>query len=334
MVPSLIIPPYIQMMASNLSTISDNSSMLLEEPVKNRASRVSTTVGYASPLPKSPSTKLSCQLTTDTFKSISRYYDSGKDNDQVFFDGALEKIGQLTPTRFLQLHGVQEKFRAKMIDWMFEVLNIYQQREATIFKSVFLLDSYYASRVEPEALDELHLLGIVCMMIASKSEEVKYIKLDAFVNTIGRGKFTKERILAKEVEVLRVIGFRTSFPTLHELMCCAFRLVDMREGRAFFERSALLLAKMCLCSYEMLCNFSLTEIALCCIVIALKLSEKIAAFNSNECVKRAISMFGVSDSAIFLKKVQLVHSFVVDFNSVMPYVKNIENFNDFMARGI
>jgi len=307
--------------------------MMLEEPVKNRASRVSTTVGYASPPPKSPS-KLSCQLTTDTFKSISRYYDNGQDNDQVFFDGALEKLSGLHLGRFLQVHNVQEKFRAKMIDWMFEVLNIYQQREATIFKSVFLLDLYYANRVQPESIDELHLLGIVCMMIASKSEEVKYIKLDAFVNTIGRGKFSKERILAKEVEVLKVIGFRTAFPTLHELICCAFRVVDVREERAFFERSALLLAKMCLCSYEMLSNFSLVEIALCCIVIALKLSEKVANFNSDECVKKAMKSFGVSDSAVFLKKVQLVHSFVVDFSSVMPYVKNIENFNDFMNRGI
>jgi len=320
------------MLAQNIHTDSDTSSMLLEEPVKNRESRVST-VGYSSPPPKSPS-KLSCQLTTDTFKSLGKYYDSGKDTDEVFFDGALEKLSSLQLGRFLDAHGVQEKFRAKMIDWMFEVLTIYQQRESTIFKSIFLLDLYYANRKTKESLDELHLLGIVCMMIASKSEEVKYIKLDAFINTIGRGKFTKERILAKEVELLTIIGFRTSFPTIYELMCCAFRLIDVKEGRAFFERSALLLAKMCLCSYEMLSNFTLKEIALCCIIIALKLSEKVASFNGNECVKKSLSMFEISDNSVFLRKVQLVHSFVVEFSSVMPYVKNIENFNDFMNRGI
>lgn len=320
------------MIASNISILSDNSSMLMEEPVKNRQSRAST-VGYNSPPPRSPS-KLSSKLTADTFSSLGKYYDSGKNDDQVFFDGALEKLGPLCLGRFLDTHGVQEKFRAKMIDWMFEVLTIYQQRESTIFKSVFLLDLYYAHRREPESLDELHLLGIVCMMIASKSEEVKYIKLDAFVNTIGRGKFTKERILAKEVELLSVISFRTAFPTLHELMTCAFRLLDVKDGRQFFERSALLLAKMCLCSYELLSNFTMREIALSCIVIALKLSEKVASFSSAECIKRAMTMFEVNDSAVTLKKVQLVHSFVVDFNSVMPYVKNIENFNDFMNQRI
>lgn len=320
------------MLASNISIISDSSSMLLEEPVKTTRSRAST-IGYNSPPPRSPS-KLSAKLTTDTFSSLSKYYDSGKDNDQVFFDGAQEKLGSFCLGRFLDTHGVQEKFRAKMIDWMFEVLNIYQQRESTIFKSVFLLDLYYANKKEKADIDELHLLGIVCMSIASKSEEVKYIKLDAFVNTIGRGKFTKERILEKEVEVLKVIGFRTAFPTIYELLTCAFRLIDVKEGRTFFERSALLLAKMCLCSYDMLCNFTISEIALSCIVIALKLSEKVASFNSSECIKKVLQMFAVTDTALALKKVQLVHSFVVEFGNVMPYVKNIENFNDFANKAI
>lgn len=320
------------MLAQHLSPTSDNSSMLLEEPIKNRERRVST-IDYSSPLPKSLS-KLSCQLTTDTFKSLGKYYDSGKDNDEVFFDGALEKLSSLNFGRFLDAHNVQEKFRAKMIDWMFEVLTIYQQRESTIFKSIFLLDMYYTNKTHKEPLDELHLLGMVCMMIASKSEEIKYIKLDAFINTIGRGKFTKERILAKEIEVLSVIGLRTAIPTIYELMTCAFRLIDINDGRNFFERSALLLAKMCLCSYEMVSSFTITEIALCCIIIALKLSEKVAVFNGNDCVKKALSIFDMSDNIVFLKKIQLVHNFAVEFGNIMPYVKNIEDFNDFMKRGI
>lgn len=306
--------------------------MKLEETQIGNRTRACT-LDYSSPVAKSVS-KLSCQLTTDTFSSISKYYSSGKDTDEVFFDGALEKLSALRFGRFLDFHGVQEKFRAKMIDWMFEVLTIYQQKDSTIFKSIFLMDMYYANRKEKESLDELHLVGMICMMIASKSEEIRYIKLDAFLNTIGRGKFTKERILAKEREVLQVIGFKTAFPTIYELMRCAFRLLDVKEGRAFFERSALLLAKMCLCSYEMISSFSLKEIALCCIIIALKLSEKIAEFNSSTCIKKAISVFEVEEDSVILKKVQLVHSFAVEFGNIMPYVKNIEDFNDFASKCI
>ena len=45
-------------------------------------------------------------------------------------------------TNFLTKHGVNEKLRAKMMDWMVEVLKIYQQREQTIFRAFFLLDYF------------------------------------------------------------------------------------------------------------------------------------------------------------------------------------------------
>ena len=315
-----------------MSPVSHASSMQIEEPVKDTRSRAST-FNFVSP-PRKALLKPDCQLTTDTFKSLSKYYDNGKTDDEVFFDGALEKLGQLRFGRFLDAHGVQEKFRAKMIDWMFEVLSIYQQRDSTIFKAIFLLDLYYSNKKERVPLDQLHLLGIVCMMIASKSEEVKFIKLDAFISTVGRGKFTKEQILAMEVDVLKTISFKTAFPTIYELMRCAFRLIDVKGGRAFFERSALLLAKMCLCSYDMITNLSLKQIALCCIIIALKLGEKIADFNSKACIRKALEIFEVPEDTAVFKKVHLVHSFALEFGNIMPYIRNIESFKDFTSKGI
>lgn len=316
------------MLGQPISPTSNTSSMQFEEPLKSTRRRAST-FGFASPPPRSVS-KLSCQLTTDTFKSLGKYYNNGKDIDEVFFDGALEKLAPLNFGRFLDLHGIQEKFRAKMIDWMFEVLTIYQQRDSTIFKSIFLMDMYYSNKREPVPLNELHLLGIVCMMIASKSEEVKYIKLDAFINTIGRGKFSKEVILAKEVKVLSTINFRTSFTTIYELMRCAFRNLDVKDSRALFEKSALLLAKMCLCSYEIVSSLSIKEIALSCIIISLKLSEKLANFGTSDWIKKTLIMFEMTESPVISNKIQMVHKFVMDFSNIMPYVKNIESFEDFM----
>ena len=318
------------MIDPKLSTPASNSRMEIEEPLKTTRDRAET-LDYSSPPPKSL-LETGCRQTTDTFKSLGKYYSNGKDTDEVFFDGALEKLSGVHFGRFLDKHGIKEKFRAKMVDWMFEVLTIYQQKDSTVFKSVFLLDLYYANKKETEALEELHLLGMVCMMIASKSDEVKFIKLDAFINTIGRGKFSKEQILAKEIEVLRTIGFRTSFPTIHELLKCTFRLIDAKESSAFFQKSALILAKMCLCSYEMLTSLSPKEISLCCIIISLKLSEKIAGFDSTSCIKKALEIFGVEESPVIYKKVQLVHSYVVNFGGIMPYVKNIGSFEDFESQ--
>ena len=81
----------------------------------------------------------------------------------------------------LDIHGVNERLRAKMMDWMIEVLKIYQQKEETIFRAFYLLDIYLWHCKERVRADKLHLLGTVCVMIASKNQEVKFIHTDQII---------------------------------------------------------------------------------------------------------------------------------------------------------
>lgn len=72
----------------------------------------------------------------------------------------------------LKNHEITERLRAKMIDWMIEVLKIYKQKEQTIFKSIFIMDLFFIKCPEKIKNSQLHLIGTVCLMIASKNEEV------------------------------------------------------------------------------------------------------------------------------------------------------------------
>lgn len=60
-----------------------------------------------------------------------------------------------------------------MIDWMYEVLLMhYEQTEQVFFLSVQLMDRYFALVNHSLELKELKIIGITCMFIASKYEEL------------------------------------------------------------------------------------------------------------------------------------------------------------------
>lgn len=274
-----------------LETIEEHDhSMELEDlPVKESRRRAST-VGFESPNPRCTDDP-EPQYTCDTYRRLKQYFNPDRDkeeaNNQIYLDNVLEKLRAVRCANFLDQHHIQEKYRAKMIDWMVEVLNTYQQKEATLHRAIFLLDYYYHCAKAPEAVDDLHLTGIACMMIASKSEEINFISLDAFINTIGKNKFSKERLLRREIEVLSAIQFKTCGPTVFELIKCCVQVIEIkdRELKVFFEKAALMLVKMCLFSYQLLNSLPMSEVALYCIVIALKMSEKMKKFDSRPIVR-------------------------------------------------
>ena len=169
---------------------------------------------------------------------------------------------------------------------MIEVLQIYHQKEQTIFKAAFLLDLYYDKKKEKGHMGDLHLTGIVLMLIASKSEEVTPISLTSAIETIGKNRFSSQQIKEKEVEILQTIDFRTSLPSVYELLTCVFRFIKPGSERttAFFTQNALLLARMCLFEYGMIVTLGITEIAFCCAVISLKLCARVDRFDCDSLV--------------------------------------------------
>lgn len=175
----------------------------------------------------------------------------------------------------LALHSIEAKQRAKMVDWMIEVLQSYQQKDETLFRAVHLLDLYLAMSPAPVSSNRLHLLGSVAMMLASKHQEVNPILLESFRKTICKEHFSKEEIISAEIEFLQVIGYRLHFPTSCELSKLCFCLLSIPDPElmAFIERSAMVIVKMTLFCTEITTLLSPKDIAAYATVIALKLAE-------------------------------------------------------------
>jgi len=239
-------------------------------------------LAFLSPVPSTQTKQgLHSFQLDDTFQSINRYHSSARKKPKteveadIFFDFTLQKSQSMRLQGFLESHDITEKYRAKMMDWMIEVLNLSKQKEETVLRAFYIMDLFFAKSKTRIPVDQLHKIGSVAMLIASKQEEVSPISLDTLLKTICRDKFTKDEILIGEFQILSTIEFRVSFPTIFELARCTFSLlrINDEEVRQFFEKGSLLIAKMCLFSYDILNQFTYAEITALSLILSLKLVE-------------------------------------------------------------
>jgi Cyclin, N-terminal domain len=119
-------------------------------------------------------------------------------------------------TNFLGSHKVAPDYRAKMVDWIVEVLTTFKCSDQAFFKTIQLLDRYYAEILEPLGTHSLHMTGVVCMFIATKYEDIVPLLMRTIVNKVGHNKFTKQQVVEKELEILRVLQFNLGGPTVLE----------------------------------------------------------------------------------------------------------------------
>ena len=102
---------------------------------------------------------------------------------------------------YLLNHKITERMRTRMIDWMIEVLSNYHCDESTYFESVNLMDRYFkVCDVKKKILQpvELHLIGVTCMFIASKYQDIYPLRLKIMHEKIAHRKLSTDEIKRKE----------------------------------------------------------------------------------------------------------------------------------------
>ena len=78
-----------------------------------------------------------------------------------------------------------------MIDWMLEIFKKYHNAtNRTFFKSVGIMNLFIKNTKRKLVEDDLHLIGIASMFLASKYEDIYHISMKDFVYDIGHEKFT------------------------------------------------------------------------------------------------------------------------------------------------
>lgn len=112
----------------------------------------------------------------------------------------LERIRHVEPD-FLRGKKVDGRMRQILVDWLMQVQQRFQLTTETLNLSISMLDRSLLSL--PITKDNLQLLGVTCMFIAAKFEEIYVPNIQDFVY-VAANIFTKKDVLRMENKVTYV----------------------------------------------------------------------------------------------------------------------------------
>lgn len=110
------------------------------------------------------------------------------------------------PANFLSRHQIKKDIHIKMIDWMIEVLNVYESTDETFFLAVKIFNTFIYKSTEVVKTEDIHLLGIASMFIASKFEDIYPISLKNFSDSISHKLFKRATIVKEEKKIINTIS--------------------------------------------------------------------------------------------------------------------------------
>lgn len=147
---------------------------------------------------------------------------------------------------------INASMRAILIDWLVEVAEEYRLVPDTLYLTVNYIDRYLSGNTMNR--QRLQLLGVACMMIASKYEEICAPQVEEFCY-ITDNTYFKEEVLEMESAVLNYLKFEMTAPTTK---CFLRRFVRAAQGANEVQSLPLeclanYIAELSLLEYSMLC---------------------------------------------------------------------------------
>ncbi|KAK6140985.1 hypothetical protein DH2020_025276 [Rehmannia glutinosa] len=110
---------------------------------------------------------------------------------------------------------ITQGMRGILIVWLVEVSEEYRLVPDTLYLTVNLIDRFLSENyIEKQ---KLQLLGVTCMLIASKYEEICAPRVEEFC-FITDNTYTKEEVVKMESCVLNFLGFQLSVPTTKKFL--------------------------------------------------------------------------------------------------------------------
>ncbi|XP_052210853.1 cyclin-A2-2-like [Diospyros lotus] len=146
---------------------------------------------------------------------------------------------------------ITPNMRGILIDWLVEVSEEYKLVPDTLYLTVHLIDQFLSqNHIEKQ---RLQLLGVTCMLIASKYEEICAPHIEEFC-FITDNTYTREEVLKMETKVLNFLGFQLSVPTTKKFLRRFIQaaLASSKVPRVELEFLANYLAELTLVEYNFL----------------------------------------------------------------------------------
>lgn len=118
------------------------------------------------------------------------------------------KENNTLPENFMKKHKISSFIRGKMVNWMLEIFYTFRSNEETFLAAVEIMDKFIYYYKHKTLTDEnIHLIGMVSIYIASKVYDLIPIQLGNIIHQIGHNQFTQKEILIMERKIIKAINF-------------------------------------------------------------------------------------------------------------------------------
>ena len=122
---------------------------------------------------------------------------------------------------------LQARMRSILIDWLSEVCEVYKLHRETFYLALDFVDRYLSTESNVPKHD-LQLIGITCLLISSKIEEIYPPKLADF-SFVTDGACDESDILAKELVILKALNWDLTPMTVNGWLCVYMQLYSQLE---------------------------------------------------------------------------------------------------------
>ena len=158
---------------------------------------------------------------------------------------------------------IDEQMRAILVDWLLEVHFRLNFKKKTLYQTIFIIDLYLSYYFTPKS--KLQLLGISCLLISAKENEIYIPKLEEFIKLTDNA-YNKNDLLKMENQVLGCLNFEILLPTTEEFYDILSKNFNFNNeqrhlGELFIDSSLI--------DYGML-KYKYSTIAIACIYIVMK----------------------------------------------------------------
>lgn len=144
-------------------------------------------------------------FTTDEIKENFNKKRFLMDSEEILLNTRL-------PDYFTRQKLIDPKMRIILLDWVMEVCGQLSFKRSTYHSAVVLLD-IFLSKIPDVQTNILQLIGVTCLIIAAKNEEIVIPSLEAFSHSTDFA-YSTEDILKFEKKMLNILKWRIHFPTL------------------------------------------------------------------------------------------------------------------------
>lgn len=158
---------------------------------------------------------------------------------------------------------INDKMRSILVDWMVDLHLRFKMVPETLYLTINMLDRYL--QVKQVRRSKLQLVGVACMSLAAKYEEIYPPELRDYVHSTDRA-YSRAEIVEMETDVANTLQYNLTVPTIHSFLC---RFLKAAHADRTMVQLACYLAERTLQEYSM-CNFLPSIIAASAVLVARK----------------------------------------------------------------